>query len=505
MRRRKEFQKITEELQDIIDNTHMLANGNLDIELESDNYTVLKELADDICQISTAFNGYIDEISHILSHLSAGNMTVSFTKDMAYQGDFLPIKNALYRIRQTLNNSFDEINLLSDEVDQLCSSVENGATQIAENASNQAELINQLTDNIRQTVSKTEQNAANAKLAAKDVDQILTEAEVGKGFMDQMLVSIKQVQMSSKEISTFFDIIKGIADQTKLLALNASIEAARAGDMGLGFSVVAQEVGLLAAKSAEAVGQTTDMIQNSITTAEISANIAEQTAKSFQNIQTSISNATQLCTEIAQNSELQAKELMGTSGIIMDISGVVQNNAAFAQENSAMASKMTEVSSQLKSVMTRFRTNNQKKRNVEKNNEKNNENINEAVLQILLQQLTKVYEVSQINQLFLDAAEMQKEFECLYLIDSNGYQQSHTIMNPRINLKEEENFKPAMPGDYHGSKKYFRKALRKPNYWYTSHEYISAATGSLCKTISCAYENNNNTMFVLCVDLICSI
>lgn len=499
MMRHKELKRMTEEANGIIDSTRQLVNGNLDIEVNATDYTMLGDLASDISQISTAFNAYINEISHILSHLSAGNMAVSFTKDIEYKGDFHPIKNALHKIRHSLNSSFEEINLLSEEVDLLCNRVESGATQIAKNASHQAELINDLTNTIYQITEQTKNNAFNAKQASQSVNAVQDEAEIGRNYMDQMLTSIQKVKMSSKDISHIIDIINGLAGQTKLLALNAAIEAARAGDMGLGFSVVANEVGLLAEKSAEAVKQTTELINNSIDTVEVSAEIAGKTARSFSSIQGSIEGVTKLCTDIAENSEIQAEKLKSTSSIITNISGVVQNNAAYAQENSAVATNLTELSARLKQVMTRFRLRNQVKPTIIHN--KGNE-IAEELLQRLFVALQKANEVHEIDRALEAMITGQKDFECLYVIDSKGYQLCNTIMNPDILIVQEENFKPAMPGDYHGSKKYFRQAIKNPKEWHTSHEYISTATGGLCKTLSYSYEDNKHQMYVICIDLI---
>lgn len=76
-------------------------------------------------------------------------------------------------------------------------------------------------------------------------------------------------------------------------------------------------------------------------------------------------------------------------------------------------------------------------------------------------------------------------------------------MNPELLVEQDENFKPAMPGDYYGRKKYFRQAIKNPDEWYTSLEYISTATGGLCKTLSYSYSNKDQQRYVICIDLIC--
>lgn len=500
MKRQKEINKITAEAADIIESSHQLANGDLDISINTDHYTVLGELANDINKISSTFNGYINEIAHILSHLSAGNMAVSFTKDIVFQGDFVPIKNALHKIRHSLNSSFDEINQLSREVDILCSQVESGSSQIAQSATEQASLINDLTGTIYEITKQTTNNAKNAKLASKSVHKIQSEAEVGGKYMEQMLGSIQKVQNSSQDISGIITIISGLAEQTKLLALNAAIEAARAGELGKGFSVVASEVRNLAERSTDAVKQTTELIGNSIKTADESVQIAYKTSESFTTINASIDDVTKLCSDIAEVSEGQAESLKNTSTIITNISDVVQNNAAYAEENSAVATNLSDLSSNLKKVMNRFSLKNQNNITAIQNN--GIDQIDKGFLLSFFDKLKKSVNISEVDTVLEASIKNQKDFECLYVINGNGNQFSHTIMNPDILVEQDENFKPAMPGDNHAAKKYYRMAMKTPKEWYTSIEYISTATGGLCKTLSCSYEGKDNKTYVICIDLI---
>ena len=96
-----------------------------------------------------------------------------------------------------------------------------------------------------------------------------------------------------------------------------------------------------------------------------------------------------------------------------------------------------------------------------------------------------------------------RDVECLYVINGEGKQLSHTIMKPRIMVEQDENFRPALPGEDYSSKKYFRQAMKNKQELYTSLEYISKATGNLCKTISCAYQGADKECYVLCIDLLC--
>ena len=130
--------------------------------------------------------------------------------------------------------------------------------------------------------------------------------------------------------------------------------------------------------------------------------------------------------------------------------------------------------------------------------------MNKALQDKLVTQLRKASAPREIDSLLEEIIQEEKDFECLYVIDGDGNQLSNTIMNPAIIAEQDENFRPAMPGDYHGDKKYYRQAIKKPKEWYVSVDYISTATGGLCRTLSYAYEGNDGKTFVICVDLICT-
>ena len=501
MRIKKKLEKILEEAFSIRYHTKQMRSGNLDIKIDTDQFIFLKDLAEDINQINSIFNTYINEITHILSHLSAGNMAVVFSDDVLYHGDFLPIKNALYKIRHALNSSFEEIHRLSIEIDAMSNQVENGSSLLAANTTEQAALISDLTTTVYDITDKTVHNAANANAAARTVEAITEEIETGKSYMNHMLASVDKVKSSMDDISRIIGLINGIAEQTRLLALNAAIEAARAGENGKGFSIVSSEISKLAQQSSEAVRQTTQLINNGIAAAGESAKITKKTAESFKNINDSIEGIAGLCKEIAEVSDIQAENLKQTSAIITNISEAVRNNAAYAQENSAGATNLSNISAQLKKVLQRFRLIGQE--NAPETDKNMFDEFTRDLIDKLAAKLFNATSAEAVDKILETEILNHEDAECLYVINEDGRQLSHTIMNPKIMVEQDENFKPALPGEDYGSKKYFRQAMKNKNELYVSPEYISKATGNLCKTVSYAYQGADKKYYVICIDLLC--
>jgi methyl-accepting chemotaxis protein len=164
---------------------------------------------------------------------------------------------------------------------------------------------------------------------------------------------------------------------------------------------------------------------------------------------------------------------------------------------------MAEASAYLKKLMSKYKLKDSQLGAGGKALEENVKSMSEEPdVQTLIGKLKNCSTEGGMDQLLSELLQTHKELECLYIISEQGYQLSHTILNPDIIIEQEESFQPAMPGDYHGSKKYFRKAAKEVDCWYTSQEYISTATGGLCRTHSCAYRGTDQQLYVLCIDAI---
>lgn len=331
-----------------------LAEGDLATEV------VLVSGKDEIARLSealrdtvTELRAYITDISRMLTSMADSDFTVSSTGN--YQGDFLPIKDALQRILQSLTRTFMEISQSADQVHDGSTQVSAGAQNLSQNSTEQAATIETLSNSVSAISQQVQNNANNAMTALKLSKESGAEVSRGNTQMNEMLHSMGDINASSNEIAKIIKVIDDIAFQTNILALNAAVEAARAGAAGKGFAVVADEVRNLAAKSAEAAKTTTDLIAQSITSVKRGTEIADETASSLSSIVEKVTRVNTLMDDIATASSEQAQAILQVNDGMAQISAVIQTNSATAEESAAASEELTGQAELLKDLMASFK------------------------------------------------------------------------------------------------------------------------------------------------------
>lgn len=192
--------------------------------------------------------------------------------------------------------------------------------------------------------SRNAENSNQAKLLAKEMRNA---ANIGEAKIRQMTEAMRAIQESSRNTSAILKSIDEIAFQTNTLALNASVEAARAGDAGSGFSVVADEVRSLAQRCAKAAEETAVKIEVAIQHSDSGNKLNEEVSHSLNDITSKVNTITELVSEISSSCNEQKEGVTEISTAMASLEETIQKNASTSQLTAGAAHKLNTQSEQL--------------------------------------------------------------------------------------------------------------------------------------------------------------
>ncbi len=371
--------------QDIFNQTQASINGKLDIRSDVSKYEGnWKSMVSGMNNIMDALSAPLAEAGSVLEELASGDLRARMQGE--YEGEFdklsLNINKLGDSLQDLIRNVVEVVEAVSVASNQI-SLNSNTVASASQEQSSQAEEIATAIEQMARTVSENADNAVNTSTEAKNngniaseggkiVEQTVLKMQDIASVVSQSAKNIQKLGDSGQQIGQIISVIEEIADQTNLLALNAAIEAARAGEQGRGFAVVADEVRKLAERTTEATKQISKMIkgvQDETESAVLIMNkgnvevklgieFADKAGQSLSNIVGSTNKVLEMIMHIASASEEQSATTEQIAKNITGISSVSQDTAEQISHIAEAANRMTDYTSQLNLVINQFKIEN---------------------------------------------------------------------------------------------------------------------------------------------------
>ena len=261
---------------------------------------------------------------------------------------------ALQDMVKNLNSILANIQSAGDQIAAGSSQVSNFSHALADGANQQKDNLQTIAAALEQLSVQTSENALSAKEASQYANSAQKAVVEGQQHMQEMVVAMNEIKEAGENIEALLQTIDEIAKQTNLLALNAAIEAARAGEQGRGFAVVADEVRGLAFRSTNAAAETAKLIQLSSSKTDRGTVIAKNTYEALQEIFKSINDTTESVSRIALASNEQSYAVDEVSRSIVSVGDVVEQNAAGSLQGAAAAEELSNEAATMKETLKYF-------------------------------------------------------------------------------------------------------------------------------------------------------
>lgn len=302
--------------------------------------------------MQSKFSGYIKELEFVLSELSKGNLNQHVSDN--FTGDFVTIRDSLRLIISSYKESFAEINNAAYEVSNGSEQIAMSSQSLSEGATEQASTIEELTANVNEVTSRVNETAENAEKVKTSAVEMTEVINTGNESMIKLTQTMKDLNRFSSDIYKIVKTIDNIAFQTNILALNASVEAARAEQYGASFGVVADEVRALAAQSAKSAQSTALLIEQTIAAIKEGADTANMAEGVLHSMVVKAENVKRSVVKITDAMESDAAAVQQALASIEQLSSIVQANSASAEETAAASEEIAAQATAMMELVKKF-------------------------------------------------------------------------------------------------------------------------------------------------------
>lgn len=347
---------ITQPVTELEQAARAMAKGEFStVRVAYDSRDELGSLAGDIRSMVKTLTDVIQNETYILNEMAEGNFSVHSERDEYYIGEFEQLLRSMKKINCGLSELLLQISQSADNVAASSEQVSSGSQNLAQGTTEQAASVEELTGMMSEISDQAYRNSRDAQEASEKAQMVKENATESSRSMQEMVKAMAEISGKSDEIRKIVKTIEDFSFQTNILALNAAVEAARAGDRGKGFSVVANEVRSLANQSSAASKSTAALIQSSLQAVENGRKIANETDNALAEVVSGIDNVSELLFHITDASSKQFDANRQVTENINLISEVVQTNSATAEECAAASEELASQAQLLKELVSHFK------------------------------------------------------------------------------------------------------------------------------------------------------
>lgn len=340
----------------VVDLSGLHLNSAESVEKYTGRNDEIGSISNAVKMMGNSLKSVTNDIGRILGEMADENFAVDVeTNKSLYKGDFTELSENLTSIRNKLSSVLSDIYSAADQVSTGSVQVAAGAQVLSEGTVEQTASIDALAGSLETIEEQVKSNSENCVEAQKLMTNTSDYLDNVKEKMSTLTESMTNISSTSEKISSIIKTIEDIAFQTNILALNAAVEAARAGEAGKGFAVVADEVRNLAVKSAEAVSNTTSLINSSAEAVNEGTEITSDTAKALEVLSEYTNQLKEIVGDITVSGSKQADMVVKINEDITRISGVVQSNSATAEESAAASEELSGQAGILKDLVGKFK------------------------------------------------------------------------------------------------------------------------------------------------------
>ncbi len=346
---------IEKPLQELEERLEEFAHGELSAPFPKvDSKDEIAQMVETAGEMAQRLYSILSDTAGMMEQMAAGNFRIRSKVEEQYQGEFKGLLDGVMGMNQQMSLALGEVEIASLQVYEGANHLANAAQDLAEGATEQAATVEEMQatiNTLNEGIHSTSNQLDEAYHQAQRYAQV---AENSRADMENLMAAMEKISDASEKIGNIIGEIEDIASQTNLLSLNASIEAARAGDAGRGFAVVADQIRTLAEQSAKSAVDSRQLIEASLAEVANGNKVAVNASESLQEVVAGVHSLAESAKEMKEISAGQALTMEQADTGINKIAEVVETNSATAQEASATSQELTAQADSMRDLVSRF-------------------------------------------------------------------------------------------------------------------------------------------------------